>query len=91
MNGEPRITSDPPTIVPVEDVVGVDRVDEIQDFLHGVIRSYRRTLSGNRRKLEGVEKSWSPDSGGQQSGFPQSGPSRGALPFACYERQGKPA
>jgi hypothetical protein len=50
VDGEPRITGDPPLIVPIEDVVG-ERVDELEEFLRGVIRSYRRTLAGDRRKL----------------------------------------
>ena len=36
--------------MPIEDVAG-DQVDRLHEFLHGVIRSYRRTLAGDRRKL----------------------------------------
>jgi uncharacterized protein (DUF2252 family) len=51
VDGEPRIASDPPLIVPIEDVVsGVERV-ELEEFVRGVIRSYRRTLSADRRQL----------------------------------------
>jgi uncharacterized protein (DUF2252 family) len=50
VDGEPRITGDPPLIVPIEDVAG-DQVDRLEEFLRGVIRSYRRTLAGDRRKL----------------------------------------
>ena len=50
VDGEPRITGDPPLIVPIEDVAG-DQVDRLHEFLHSVIRSYRRTLAGDRRKL----------------------------------------
>ena len=50
VDGEPRIISDPPVIVPIEDLLG-DRAHELEDFLRGVIRSYRRTLAGDRRKL----------------------------------------
>lgn len=50
VDGEPRITGDPPLIVPIEDVAG-DQVDHLHEFLHTVIRSYRRTLAGDRRKL----------------------------------------
>ncbi len=50
VDGEPRITGDPPLIVPIEDVAG-DQADRVQEFLRGVIRSYRRTLAGDRRKL----------------------------------------
>ena len=51
VDGEPRIASDPPLIVPIEDVVsGVERV-ELEEFVRGVIRTYRRTLSADRRQL----------------------------------------
>ena len=50
VDGEPRITGDPPLIVPIEDVAG-DQAYRVHEFLHGVIRSYRRTLAGDRRKL----------------------------------------
>ena len=50
VDGEPRITGDPPLIVPIEDVAG-DQAYRLHEFLHGVIRSYRRTLAGDRRKL----------------------------------------
>ena len=36
--------------MPIEDVAG-DQADRLHEFLHGVIRSYRRTLAGDRRKL----------------------------------------
>ena len=51
VDGEPRIVSDPPLIVPIEEVVsGVEQV-ELEEFVRGVIRSYRRTLSADRRQL----------------------------------------
>ena len=51
VEGEPRIVSDPPLIVPIEEVVsGVERAD-LEEFVRGVIRSYRRTLSADRRQL----------------------------------------
>ena len=51
VDGEPRIASDPPLIVPIEDVVsGVERI-ELEEFVRGVIRTYRRTLSADRRQL----------------------------------------
>ncbi len=50
VDGEPRITGDPPLIVPIEDVVG-DQAYRLEEFLRNVIRSYRRTLAGDRRKL----------------------------------------
>ena len=51
VDGEPRIVGDPPVVTPIEDLVGDQRLHELEDFLRGVIRSYRRTLAGDRRKL----------------------------------------
>ncbi len=51
VDGEPRIVSDPPVVTTIEEIVGDERVHEFDDFLRGVIRSYRRTLAGDRRRL----------------------------------------
>ena len=48
VNGEPRIVSDPPLIVPIEDLAGGR---DIEEFARGVIRGYRRTLQGDRKHL----------------------------------------
>jgi uncharacterized protein (DUF2252 family) len=51
VDGEHRIVSDPPLIVPIEDVAsGLDPA-ELEEFVHGIMRAYRRTLSGDRRRL----------------------------------------
>ena len=51
VDGERKIVADPPLIVPIEDLAtGVDPAD-LEAFLRGVIRSYRRTLSPDRRRL----------------------------------------
>jgi uncharacterized protein (DUF2252 family) len=50
VDGEARIVGDPPVVTPIEDILG-DRTDEFDAFLHSVIRSYRRTLAGDRRRL----------------------------------------
>ena len=50
VDGELRIVSDPPVVVPIDELFK-ERAHELDDFLHGVIRSYRRTLSGDRRRL----------------------------------------
>ena len=47
VDGEPRIVSDPPLIVPIEDLA--DGRD-IEAFARGVIRGYRRTLQGDRKQ-----------------------------------------
>ena len=51
VDGEPRIVSDPPLIVPIEDTVAPAEREGTEAFMHGIIRSYRRTLSGDRRSL----------------------------------------
>ena len=51
VDGEPRIVSDPPLIVPIEEVVSGVEQAELEEFVQGVIRSYRRTLSADRRQL----------------------------------------
>jgi len=48
VDGEPRIVSDPPLIVPIGDLAGRDGLEE---RLRGVFRSYRRTLQPDRRRL----------------------------------------
>ena len=52
VDGEPRIISDPPLIVPVEELLtdDADRVALIEE-LRGLVRSYRRTLETDRRHL----------------------------------------
>jgi len=50
-DGGPRIVSDPPLIMPIEDVVdGVD-AETISAGMLGIMRSYRRTLDHNQRHL----------------------------------------
>lgn len=51
VDGERRIVSDPPLIIPVEDTVPEDEHHRIDEYFHALIRSYRRTLSGDRRRL----------------------------------------
>ena len=51
VDGERRIIADPPTVTPIEDLFPADRAQEFDAFLHGVFRSYRRTLPVDRRKL----------------------------------------
>jgi uncharacterized protein (DUF2252 family) len=51
VDGRPRIVSDPPLIVSIEDVASDAELTEIQDFIHGVIRDYRRSLPNDRRRL----------------------------------------
>jgi hypothetical protein len=50
VDGEPRIIGDPPLIVPIEEV-HAESAHLIEEFLRAIIRSYRRTLAGDRRRL----------------------------------------
>jgi uncharacterized protein (DUF2252 family) len=52
VDGHRRLVSDPPLVVPIEDLLppGSAR-DDIDGELHNLIRSYRRTLETDRREL----------------------------------------
>jgi uncharacterized protein (DUF2252 family) len=51
VDGRPRIVSDPPLIVPVEELAGEVDVDEVYAFLRSVLADYLATLSTDRRHL----------------------------------------
>jgi uncharacterized protein (DUF2252 family) len=51
VNGGPRIISDPPLIVPVEEVAAGAAAEQVEEYVRGVLRSYRRTLTADRRRL----------------------------------------
>jgi uncharacterized protein (DUF2252 family) len=51
VDGERRIVSDPPLIVPIEDVASGATPAEIEEFVRVTIRAYRRTLPPDRRQL----------------------------------------
>jgi hypothetical protein len=52
VDGQRRIISDPPLIVPIEDLItpGSGR-DDVEGELRALIRSYRRSLETDRREL----------------------------------------
>ncbi len=53
VDGEPRITSDPPLIVPARDLAkdaGI-QFEWLESVIHGLFREYRRTLQHDRRHL----------------------------------------
>jgi uncharacterized protein (DUF2252 family) len=53
VDGEPRLISDPPLIVPIAELaeqIGIP-AERIFDSLHQLYRRYRRTLQGDRRHL----------------------------------------
>jgi uncharacterized protein (DUF2252 family) len=52
VGGRVRIVSDPPLIVPIEELVGDEQgVAEIEGAIHELFRSYRRSLQQDRRQL----------------------------------------
>ncbi len=51
VDGRPRIVGDPPLVVPVEDLLPQEAADRLEEILRSIIRSYRRTLPRDRRKL----------------------------------------
>ena len=51
VDGQRRIISDPPTIVPVEEVFAGVQADAIYELIRTVVGKYRRTLQSDRRHL----------------------------------------
>jgi uncharacterized protein (DUF2252 family) len=51
VDGELRFISDPPLVVPIEDLVPAERAAEIGAQLHDVVREYGSTLQHDRRVL----------------------------------------
>jgi uncharacterized protein (DUF2252 family) len=51
VDGELRIISEPPLIVPVEELLPPDDAAKFLETIHDLIRSYRRTLQGDRKHL----------------------------------------
>ncbi|MGH2854689.1 MAG: DUF2252 domain-containing protein [Solirubrobacteraceae bacterium] len=49
--GEPQIVSDPPLIVRVEDLLPAAQAHEFEENMHTLLRSYRASLQGDRRRL----------------------------------------
>ena len=51
VDGERRIVGDPPLIVRIDDLVPPEESDAVHEMVSGLVRTYRRTLSGDRSKL----------------------------------------
>jgi uncharacterized protein (DUF2252 family) len=51
VDGEPRIASDAPLIVPVEEVIPASEHHRVDGLVRDVFRSYRRSLAPDRRRL----------------------------------------
>jgi uncharacterized protein (DUF2252 family) len=51
VNGQRKIVSDPPLIVPIEELVAPGIAERVAEGFHGLIKTYRRSLLGDRRHL----------------------------------------
>jgi uncharacterized protein (DUF2252 family) len=51
VDGELRIVSDPPLIVPIEEMIDADQATGAVERLRELLRAYRRTLPADRREL----------------------------------------
>ncbi|MFI5040635.1 MAG: DUF2252 domain-containing protein [Acidimicrobiales bacterium] len=51
VDGEPRIISDPPLIVPVEELFSENDAQAVEDLVTAAFHAYRRSLLGDRRHL----------------------------------------
>ncbi len=51
VDGEPRIVSEPPVIVPMRELLPEADFGTFEEQIRGMLRSYRRTLAGDRRRL----------------------------------------
>jgi uncharacterized protein (DUF2252 family) len=51
VDGDLRFISDPPLLVPVNELYGDETAQGLEDSIHEALRSYRRTLQGDRKRL----------------------------------------
>ena len=51
VDGRPRLVGDPPLIVPIEDLFSDMEAHQVDEAIHNLLRSYRRTLAGDHRHL----------------------------------------
>ena len=51
VDGRPRLIGDPPLSVPVEDLLPDVEYHHVEEAIRAMIRSYHRSLSGDRRRL----------------------------------------
>jgi uncharacterized protein (DUF2252 family) len=51
VDGQPRIVSQPPLIVPIRELLDGDQLVRVETEIAGILRSYRRTLATDRRHL----------------------------------------
>ena len=51
VDGQPRLIGDPPLIVPIEDLLPDVESHQVEEAIRVILRSYHRSLSGDRRRL----------------------------------------
>jgi uncharacterized protein (DUF2252 family) len=51
VDGRPQLVGDPPLIVPIEDLLPDLQYHQVDEAIHNLLRSYRRTLAGDHRHL----------------------------------------
>ena len=51
VDGQPRFVGDPPRIVPMDQLFAVEEYQRVWEVVHGMLRSYRRSLQGDHRHL----------------------------------------
>jgi uncharacterized protein (DUF2252 family) len=51
VDGEPRIVSDPPLVVPIRELVSEDQGQELEERVREMLGRYRESLKGDRRHL----------------------------------------
>ena len=51
VDGRPQLVGDPPLIVPIEDLLPDLQYHQVDEAIHTLLRSYRRTLAGDHRHL----------------------------------------
>ncbi len=50
-DGTPRFVSDPPLLVPIEELAGPGQLQDLEGQIRGALRSYRSTMTSDRRHL----------------------------------------
>ena len=51
VDGEPRFVSDPPLLMPIEELFSASVVHDLEGSIHEALRAYRHTLQDDRRHL----------------------------------------
>jgi uncharacterized protein (DUF2252 family) len=51
VDGRPQLVGDPPLIIPIEDLSSDMEAHQVDEAIHNLLRSYRRTLAGDHRHL----------------------------------------